>query len=125
MNLKTRPQHGWLATASLRIAAGVLLCAAPAWSQIPQPSLRNLTGTITDPHSEPLRGAVVELRNDKTNEVVTYITGVTGQYTFKRLDGTTDYEVWVLFRGHHSATHNISKFDSHMAKVIDFTVRTY
>jgi hypothetical protein len=109
----------------LLLAAAALTSALPASPQMLQPSLRNLTGTITDSSHEPLRNAVVELRNGKTNEVVTYITGVTGQYTFKRLDGTTDYEVWVLFRGHHSATHNISKFDSHMAKVIDFTVRTY
>jgi hypothetical protein len=47
------------------------------------------------------------------------------RYNFKRLDGNIDYQVWVLFRGHRSATRSISMFDSHMAKVIDFTVRTY
>ncbi len=57
--------------------------------------------------------------------VVTYITDASGHYNFKRLDGNVDYEVWVLFRGNRSATRSISKFDSHMVKVIDFTVRTY
>jgi hypothetical protein len=67
----------------------------------------------------------VELRNINSGEVVTFITDGSGRYDFKRLDGNTDYEVWVLFRGKRSVTHSISKFDSHMTKVIDFTVRTY
>jgi hypothetical protein len=92
---------------------------------MPQSSVRNLTGKITDSGHEPIRGAIVELRNSETLVVVTYITDASGQYNFKRLDGTTDFEVWVLFRGHRSATRSISKFDSHMAKVINFTVRTY
>jgi hypothetical protein len=92
---------------------------------MPQQTLRNLTGRVTDDSREPIRGAVVELRDDKTNEVVTYITDATGRYNFKRLDGGTDYEVWVLFRGHRSPTRSISKFDSHLAKVIDFKVRTF
>jgi hypothetical protein len=125
MTMKTRTHHGWLASAIVSIAAGVLLCAAPAGSQMPQPSIRTLTGTITDAGHEPIRGAVVELRNSRTNLVITYITDTTGQYNFKRLDGNTDYAVWVLFRGRRSRTRSISMFDSHMAKVIDFTVRLY
>ena len=42
-----------------------------------------------------------------------------------RLDGNIDYEVWVVFRGRRTPTHSISKFDSHMAKVINFTMRTF
>jgi hypothetical protein len=106
------------------IAAAVF--AVPlACAQMPQPTVRNLSGIVTDGSHEPIRGAVVELRDDKTNEVVTYLTDATGRYNFKRLDGATDYEVWVLFRGHRSPTYNISKFDSHLQKVIDFKVRTF
>jgi hypothetical protein len=108
------------------MAAGVLLYAVPSRSQQdPHSTVRDLTGIITDSGHEPIRGAVVELQNGKTNEIVTYITDASGHYNFKRLDGSTDYQVWVLFRGHRSATHNISKFDDHMAKVINFTVQTY
>jgi hypothetical protein len=125
MTMETKTRHGWLARAIVCIAAGVLLCGLPARSQEqPHPTLRDLSGTITDGH-EPIRGAVVELRNVRTNQVVTYITDASGRYNFKRLDGNIDYQVWVLFRGHRSATRSISMFDSHMAKVIDFTVRTY
>ena len=115
------------------IAAGVLLATAalllraePGWSQrMPQPSVRNLSGTVRDAGHEPIRNAVVELRNIANGGVVTYITDASGHYNFKRLNGNVDYEVWVQFRGIRSPTHSISKFDSHMQKVIDFTVRTY
>jgi hypothetical protein len=107
------------------VAVAAFLSVSGLRSQIPQPTVRNLSGIVTDGSHEPVRGAVVELRDDKTNEVVTYLTEINGRYNFKRLDGGTDYEVWVLFRGHRSPTHSISKFDSHMQKVINFKVRTF
>jgi protocatechuate 3,4-dioxygenase beta subunit len=88
-------------------------------------TVRTLSGRVTDTSNEPIRGAVVELRNERSNEVVTYITDASGNYNFKRLEGNSDYDVRVLFRGRHSATRTISKFDSHMAKVLNFSVRTY
>jgi hypothetical protein len=126
MSMEKRTHHRWLVKAVICMAAGALLYAVPSWSQqLPQSTLRDLTGIITDSGHEPIRGAVVELQNGKTNEVVTYITDVNGHYNFKRLDGSTDYQIWVLFRGYRSPTRNISKFDNHLAKVINFTVRTY
>ena len=102
------------------------LATPPSHSQdLSQPTVRTLTGTVTDPSHEPIRGAVVELRNGKSNEVISYLTDPSGHYDFKRLDGNTDYDVWVLFRNRRTPTRSISKFDGHMAKVINFTIRTY
>ncbi len=67
----------------------------------------------------------MELRNESSHALLTFITEANGTYTFNRLDGNTDYSVWVVYRSRHSATHTISKFDSHMAKGINFTIRTY
>lgn len=90
-----------------------------------QPTIRTLTGTVTDTSHEPIRGAVVELRNGKSSEVISNLTDASGHYDFKRLDGNTDYAVWVLYRSRRTPTRSISKFDSHMAKVLNFTIRTY
>lgn len=134
MTSRTRTRQRWLAaavacvvaaTAGMMVAA-TLLGALPAPSQeMPNPSVRSLSGRVTDTSHEPIRGAIVELRNSSTQEVVTYITDDSGRYNFKRLDGNVDYEVWVIFRGQPTATRGISKFDSHMVKVINFTVRVY
>jgi hypothetical protein len=121
-----RPQHSWIATAAVCIAACLMLGAIPAATQsLADPSVRTLSGQVTDTSHEPIRGAIVELRDDKSNQIVTYLTDADGHYEFKRLDGNIDYEVWVVFRGRRTPTHSISKFDSHMAKVINFTMRTY
>ena len=134
MTSRTRTRHRWLAAAVACVVAatvavtvaGTLLRALPAQAQQqPNPSVRSLSGRVTDTSHEPIRGAIVELRNTDTREVVTYITDESGRYDFKRLDGNIDYEVWVIFRGQPSATRSISKFDSHMVKVINFTVRAY
>jgi hypothetical protein len=108
----------------LTLAAAVVLCVPPSMAQQPEQTKRTLTGTVTDGH-EPLHGAVVELQNPANNSVETYLTDAAGHYTFKRLDGGTDYRVWVVFRGHHTPTRSISKFDSHLQKTIDFTIKPY
>lgn len=108
------------------MAAGMMFATPPSHAQdLSQPTIRTLNGTVTDTSHEPIRGAVVELHNSKSNEVLSYLTDASGQYNFKRLDGNTDYDVWVLYRGRRSPTRSISKFDNHMAKVIDFTIHTY
>ncbi len=120
------PQHSWIAIVAVCVAACLMLAALPVAAQMPtQTTLRTLSGTVTDTGREPIRGAIVELRNESSHELVTYITEIDGTYNFKRLDGNADYVVWVVFRGRRSPTHTISKFDSHMTKVIDFKVKTF
>ena len=122
----TEPQHPWIAILAVCVAVCLMLVAIPVAAQMPtQATLRTLSGTVTDDDHEPIRGAVVELRNESSHALITFITEANGAYSFKRLDGNADYEVWVLFRGNRSPSRSISKFDSHMVKVIDFVVRTY
>jgi len=122
----SEPQHPWIAILAVFVAVCLMLGSIPLAAQMPtQATMRSLSGTVTDEGHEPIRGAVVELRNESSQALVTFITEPNGSYNFKRLDGNADYVVWVVFRGKHSATHTISKFDSHMEKVIDFTVKTY
>ncbi len=126
MTSRTRTRQRWLATAAACVVAVTVLWTVPARAQQqPNPTVRSLSGRVTDTSHEPIRGAVVQLRNSDTREVVTYITDESGHYSFKRLDGNIDYDVWVIFRGQPSPTRSISKFDSHMVKVINFTVRVY
>jgi hypothetical protein len=86
---------------------------------------RELTGTVTDPGHEPVRGAVVQLEAGDTHAIVTYLTGDDGRYQFHRLNGDQDYRVWVVFRNRHSKTHELSKFDDHADKVINFTIEAF
>jgi hypothetical protein len=122
----TEPHHPWIAITAVCVGVCVMLGALPIAAQVPnQATVRTLSGIVTDTNHEPVRGAVVELRDESSHALTTYITETNGTYSFKRLDGNTDYVVWVVFRGRHSPSHSISKFDGHMAKVIDFRIRTY
>jgi hypothetical protein len=88
-----------------------------------QHTSRNLTGMVTDPHREPLRGAVVQIENERTHEVVSYIVGRSGLYSFKRIDGDADYHVWATFKKRRSAMKELSGFDSHSSKTINLIIR--
>ena len=87
-----------------------------------QRPLRNVNGIVTDQHRLPLKGAVVKVRNVETNEVMSYITGVDGRYSFKRLDGGSDYRIWAKGQGRRSKAKNLSLFDPSKVKTIDFTI---
>jgi hypothetical protein len=109
-------------TATLRLPALGFLTILFLWCPlaIGQMGTRNLSGTVTDHHSEPLKGAVVQVENSVTMGVVSYITTRNGKYDFKHLDGDTDYRVWVNFRGRKSKVRQLSEFDSNRPKTINF-----
>ncbi len=108
------------AMAMTMVAAGTLASApALAW----QHAWRDLTGTVTDAHHEPLRGAVIQVRNEANDSVMSYITGRTGRYTFKRLDANTDYDLSATYKGHKSKTRELSHFETKPSKVIDLKIR--
>jgi hypothetical protein len=88
-----------------------------------QMTTRGLSGTVTDGHNEPLTGAVIQIQNVGTTSVISSITGRDGRYTFKRLDGQTDYRLWARFKGQQSKVRKLSQFDSDKPKVIDFVIR--
>jgi hypothetical protein len=111
----SRPELRWV-TLIFGLFFAAVLCSA-------QMTTRNLSGTVTDGHNEPLKGAVIQVQNGVTDSVVSYITGPDGRYTFKHLDGETDYRLWVLFRGQRSKVRKLSMFDSDKPKVINFVLR--
>jgi hypothetical protein len=95
----TEPQHPWIAIVAVCVGVCLMLGALPVAAQMPtQATQRTLSGIVTDTNHEPIRGAVVELRNESSDALMTYITEANGTYNFKRLDGNTDYTVWVVFR---------------------------
>lgn len=87
-----------------------------------QRPLRNVNGIVTDQHRVPLKGVVVQVRNVETNGVMSYITGVNGRYSFKRLDGDSDYSIWAKVHGRRSKAKNLSLFDPSKGKTINFTI---
>jgi hypothetical protein len=111
-------------TVAIAILPLLLPSGATLHSQMQAPTLRTISGVITDGH-EPLRGAVVQLENQDTHQVTSYLTQNDGRYIFKRIDSHTDFQIWATFRGNKSSAHSISKFDDHLNKVIDIKCKTF
>jgi hypothetical protein len=107
---------------AVSVAMVYLLYPAPMSGR---PTLRNLTGTVHDRHHEPLKGAVVEIENENTKSVLSYITDRNGRYSFKRIDGEVDYRVWFTYRGQRSKVRELSQFDSHQNAAIDLVIKRY
>jgi hypothetical protein len=101
------------------------LLAIGAQAQRGQTDARTVSGIVSDPDHEPIRGAVVELENSSTHEVVSFITNADGHFVFHRLDSHADFRIWATFRNQKSAIHNISMFDDHIDKVIGISLRPY
>lgn len=84
---------------------------------------RELVGTVTDHGNEPLKGAIVQVENENTKSVVSYITDREGRFDFKRLREDTDYLVWATYRGSRSKSRELSHFNGKEHPTFQFVIK--
>ena len=72
---------------------------------------RTLDGKVVS-DGQPVKGAVVHLKDTRTLSQKSYITAEDGSYRFAQLSGTSDYEVWAESNGKKSSVKTISSFDT-------------
>jgi len=80
---------------------------------------RIVQGTVTDPSSNPVQGAVVQLKDTKTLQVRSFITQQNGDYHFAGLSTNVDYELKAEKSGASSGSKTLSVFDSRKTAVIN------
>jgi hypothetical protein len=73
---------------------------------------RDVNGVVTDKQGNPLGKAVVQLKNDVTLSVRSYITGINGQYRFVRVRTDMDYTLRARYKRWWSRPRHASRFDS-------------
>jgi len=88
-----------------------------------QPSKRLVEGEVMDQHSRPVAHAAVQIENDGTLQVRSYITQADGKYHFAGLNGDTNYRLTAEYDGLRSHVRKVSKFDSHQDSKINLTIR--
>ena len=84
--------------------------------------LRAVRGTVMDKAENPMSGAVVYLKNNRTLTVKTYISDDMGQYRFSGLDPNADYEMHAEHDDQTSSNHTVSSFDSRKDIVVSLKV---
>src|ERR1700710_107398 len=99
-----------------------IVLAAFSASLAAQSPLRDLSGSVRDRQNHPLRGAVVQLENEDTEAVQTFLTDADGHYNFKRVRSDTDYRLSASYQGRRSKSKEISKFSSKMTPYITLRV---
>src|SRR5580658_9329471 len=69
---------------------------------------RPVTGVVTDADGNPIAGAVVQLKNSRTQKTVSIITHEKGEYQFSGLSKDVDYQLIATSKDHSSAPHTLS-----------------
>ena len=98
----------------LSLIAFALLLAGPlaATAQKNVPRERIAEGKVVNKDGAPIGGAVVYLKNSRSNDVRTYIADDDGHYRFGELSQDTDYEIWAESNTVRSKSREISSFDN-------------
>jgi len=84
---------------------------------------RDVHGTVTR-GGEPVRGAIVELKDTKTLAVRSFITDKNGHYQFYDLNTDSDYEIRAQYHGKWSQTYRLSRFNEAHHPTINLKIRT-
>ena len=84
---------------------------------------RPLSGVVTDADGNPLKDAIVQLKNTRTLQIRSFITREKGDYYFAGLNKDVDYEVKATFNGHSSPARTLSSFDTKTAPVLNLQIK--
>jgi hypothetical protein len=97
----------------LRLVALIAVALAAAFpQQAPKgDGTRTLTGTVTDQDARPIRYAAVQLENERTLEIRSYISEAHGEFHFAELRTDVDYDVTAEFDALRSPKKTLSQFD--------------
>jgi hypothetical protein len=76
------------------------------------PKLRTVEGEVCGRDGSPIQGAVVYLKDEKSLAVKSYLSDEQGQFHFRQLSMSLDYDLWAELNGKRSKTKSISQFNS-------------
>jgi hypothetical protein len=119
MNLLVRCARGL----SVLVAALALLAlsAPPAHAQQNKggPAVRDVQGIVTDAEGKPQAGAIVQLKNTKTLQIISFITKEQGDYYFHDLSTDIDFQLSAERGDKTSAVRTLSSFDTRRQSVLN------
>jgi len=92
----------------------VCLCA-----QTEDSTTRSVQGTVTDASGNPVAQAVVQLKNAKTLDIRSFITGADGAFHFAGLKTSDSYDLKATHDGASSGSKTVSEFSSKKVAVVN------
>ena len=74
--------------------------------------MRTVSGTVLSASSEPVSGATVFLKNEKTKTIRSYDSTADGHFHFAQVDMSVDFDLWAEKDGKKSAVKTVSSWDA-------------
>ena len=104
-----------LLSATVRL---LVLLSADSFAQ----EARAVRGTVTDERGQALVGAIVQLRDNATLQIRSYITQSDGEYHFEQLSTDVTYKVQAIYKGTYGRSRAVSKFSSRALVTIHLVI---
>jgi Carboxypeptidase regulatory-like domain len=101
-------------------ANGVLIAPAAQAQNIGQ---RTVTGTVLNADSDPVQGATVFLRNDKTKSIRSYTSTADGHFHFAQVNMAEDFDLWAEKGEKKSAVKTVSSWDARKDFISDLKLK--
>jgi Carboxypeptidase regulatory-like domain len=112
---------GVLALGILPASRSALFAPAAAWGQ--NLGNRIVSGTVLNDGSQPVVGATVFLKNEKTKSIRSYTSTADGHFHFAQVDMSIDFDLWAEKDGRKSATKTVSSWDARKDFVSDLKLK--
>jgi Carboxypeptidase regulatory-like domain len=84
---------------------------------------RPVSGVVTDADGNPIAGAIVQLKNTRTQKTLSIITREKGEYQFSGLSKDIDYQLTATSKDHSSAPHTLSMYDPRATLVVNLQIK--
>lgn len=84
---------------------------------------RSVHGVVTDQTGEPLKGAIVKVKNTLNLHIRSYVTQAGGEYRFHGLHPDIEYQLKAKYRGQTGKTRTLHWYDSGREARIHLKVR--
>ena len=72
---------------------------------------RTVSGTVFDSSSNPVQGATVFLKNEKTKTIRSFTSLANGHFYFAQVDKAQDFDLWAEKNGKKSEVKTVSSWD--------------
>ena len=112
---------GLMALGAIPLGSRSALSAPAAWGQ--NIGDRTVSGTILSESGQPVVGATVFLKNEKTKSIRSYISTADGHFRFSQVDMSVDFDLWAENNGKKSAIKTVSSWDDRKDFISDLKLK--